>query len=280
MSATLACALACRYTTTLARARGSRACVCLWLWLWLWLCVWRRYRERTQWIKDQYKQDLRRIRQVQEKLFKQARALQAKVEEAKGRETPVSDSSGPVAYVRAPHCATKEDHVARLADEGSGLIKELSADLSRLQAEMDELRKKMQRERAARQAAEAAAREAKNQLHERDELLAELRKKCVRMLIGRLCITLGHVPSPCFVADPLPVTRSLAPAVSDARYKEVEADLAAREAALKAAEEAAEELRRKWQAAQDEIASKLKVINALKFKNRKLDGQCVACAAH
>ena len=129
-------------------------------------------------MKEQYKQDLRRIRQVQEKLFKQARALQAKVDasDAKGRETPMSDSSG-VGFTRVAHCATKDDHVARLAQEGSGLIKELSADLSRLQAEMDELKKKMQRERAARQAAEAAAREAKAMLRERDELLAELRKK-------------------------------------------------------------------------------------------------------
>ena len=59
------------------------------------------------------------------------------------------------------------------------------------------------------------------------------------------------------------------------RYAEVEADLAAREAALKAAQELADELKRKWQEAQDDIMNKLKVINVLKSKNRKLDGQYV-----
>ena len=38
-----------------------------------------------------------------------------------------------------------------------------------------------------------------------------------------------------------------------------------------------DELRRKWQEAQDDIMNKLKVINALKSKNRKLDGQYVVC---
>ena len=132
------------------------------------------YRERTQWVKAQYAQDLRRIRDVQEKLFRRARELKSQVERQELAASQQLHTGGDDAF-----CATRDDHVKRMAKDSSGMVKELAGNVAQLQAELDEMRQKMQRERTARIASETAKREFQDRLAEKEGLLDELRDKCV-----------------------------------------------------------------------------------------------------
>ena len=124
------------------------------------------YRERTQWVKAQYAQDLRRIRDVQEKLFRRARELKSQVERQELAASQQLHTGGDDAF-----CATRDDHVKRMAKDSSGMVKELAGNVAQLQGELDEMRQKMQRERTARIASETAKREFQDRLAEKEGLL-------------------------------------------------------------------------------------------------------------
>ena len=253
-----------------------------------------RYRERTQWVKQQYASDLKRIRAVQEKLFEKARSLQKRTQQAEqAAKQAMAHATANAGPSEPPYCAKKSDHVKRMAVQGGGMIKELSADLARLQAEMEELRSEMAREKGARMAAESAARAANDRAREKEMLLEELRAKyaCVFVCVcgGGGCgatsgTTVAAAPGCATGSEserltrptPHPWTNVVFASAEVLRSAAAAKHLKAREAELAEAKARTAELQEKWQAAESEVAARLKVINALKSKNRKLDGQYVA----